>query len=174
MGRVDDPEPAPDDVLRRQGRAVRERQVRAQVEHDPAAAVEQVPRSGERRPDLELRVERGEALEQLGRDRGAADVALGGRIEAVGGTDQDPDGVGRGLPRRRPRARGAAVPARQQGAIAAAISDDEPEPTRPAPPLETVRMAFHHAPAGRGHGFRGGSSIRRSTATGWRRRVPRT
>ena len=56
-----------------------------EVEDDGRPAVAEVPRGGERGTGLELGVDRGEALEQLGRDRGAADVALGRRIEVVGG-----------------------------------------------------------------------------------------
>ena len=41
-------------------------------------------------------------LEQLGGDRGAARVALGGRIEGRGVAGEDPDGAVGGVPRRCP------------------------------------------------------------------------
>ena len=85
-----------------QRRAVRELEVRAQVEDDPLAAVLDPPRLGERRAHLAVGIERRERLEQLGGDLGAARVALGGRVERRRGAGQDA-----GDPRRvggRPRA----------------------------------------------------------------------
>jgi hypothetical protein len=98
--RVENPQPAADDVVTGDGRAVGERQVGAEVEDDPPAAIEDVPRFSERGPDVELGIERGEALEQLRGDRGAADVALEGGVERRGRPDEDLDRVARG---RRPR-----------------------------------------------------------------------
>src|SRR6185436_10076790 len=44
-------------------------------------------------PELELSVERGQRFEQLGRDRGAASIALSRRIEGRGLAGEDPDGA---------------------------------------------------------------------------------
>ncbi len=93
IGRIDDPEPAPDHVAGGDRRAIAERDAGTEMEDDRRATVAEVPARRERGPGLELGVDRGQALEQLGGDRGTADVALRRRVEVAGRPDQDPDGV---------------------------------------------------------------------------------
>ena len=104
MGRIDDPEPAPDHVGCRQRRAVTERHPRAHVEDHGGPVVLEIPGRGQGRSGLELGIDRRQALEELSRDGGAVDVALGRRIEGVGRAEQDPDEVGRCMDGRRLRA----------------------------------------------------------------------
>ena len=105
MSRIDQAQPAPDDVRRSQRAAIREGQVRPEMERDLPSAVGELPRCGQGRTDLEVRVERCQRLEQLGRDGRAAGVALGGRIERGRLAGQDPHGTVRGG-RCRPPTRG--------------------------------------------------------------------
>ena len=77
-------QPAPDDVVGRERRAVAECQAGAEVEDDlapPSRNSHDAARAGR---VWRLRVDRGQALEQLGRDGRAVDVALAGRIERFG------------------------------------------------------------------------------------------
>ena len=56
------------------------------MEDDLAAPIEDVPRGGQRGPNGQARVDRGQGLEQLGADPGTGDIALLGRIERARGT----------------------------------------------------------------------------------------
>ena len=70
------------------------------MERQLPPVVAETPRFGEGRADLEVGIEARERLEELGRDRGTARIALGGRIERRRAAGQDPDraiGTGRGL-----------------------------------------------------------------------------
>ena len=89
--RVDDPQPAADDVGGGQRRPVGERQVRAEVEDDAPAVIGDVPAARERGLQREARVERGERLVQLGGHGGGRDVDGRGRVERRGLPDEDPD-----------------------------------------------------------------------------------
>ena len=51
------------------------------------------PRFGESRADLEVGVEAGQRLEELGRDGCAPSISLGGRIESGRASGEDPDGA---------------------------------------------------------------------------------
>ena len=71
------------------------------MERDLPAVVAEAPRFGEGGTDLEVGIEAGQRLEELGRDGGTARVALGGRVERRRAAGQDPDraiGTGRRLP----------------------------------------------------------------------------
>ena len=81
-GRVDDPQPAPDDVVRGERRAVartsRPGGDGTRPGAPPSRRSQEAASAGR---TWSCGVERGEALEQLGGDGRAADVALGGGIE---------------------------------------------------------------------------------------------
>ena len=65
--RIDDPQPAAAPrPMARSGAAVGEGQVRAEVEGDLSTVGGELPRFGQRGPELEVGVERGQRLEQLG------------------------------------------------------------------------------------------------------------
>ncbi len=96
---IDDPQPAADDVAGAQRRAVGEGQVRPEGEDDPSPVLLDPPRLRERGPQLEVGIERGQRLVELGDDGRGPAIALGGRIERGG---LDPPGSGRcGRTRRR-------------------------------------------------------------------------
>ena len=61
------------------------------MEHDAGPAFVAPPGLGEGRLEPQVRIERREGLEELGRDGGARDVALGGRIERRCVASEDPD-----------------------------------------------------------------------------------
>jgi hypothetical protein len=81
---VDDPEPAADDVLASQARAVGERQALPEVEDHAPAAVLDVPRRRQRRADRQAGIQRRERFEELGADRGGPHVSLRGRVDGHG------------------------------------------------------------------------------------------
>ena len=92
-GGIDDPEPAPDDILGRERRPVREGQARAKVEDDAGPVLRDVPRGGEGGLEGEAAIECREALVELGGHRGRADVAGGGRVERGRSSREDVDVV---------------------------------------------------------------------------------
>ena len=63
------------------------------MEGDLPSVLGEPPRFGKGGPDLEIGVERGNRLEELGRDRGTARITLGGRVERRRLAAQDPDGA---------------------------------------------------------------------------------
>ena len=89
--RVDDAQPAAAHVVGGEPRAVGELEVGPQGEDDRAAAVAKLPALGEGGAGRPRRVDRGEALEQLGDEGGAAGVAGRRRIEGRRLAHQDPD-----------------------------------------------------------------------------------
>ena len=91
MGRVDQPEPAAGDVRRPERAAVRERQIRSHVERHLLPAIGELPRFGQRRPDLEVGVEAGQRFEELRGDGCAGGVTLGRGVERGRRSGQDPD-----------------------------------------------------------------------------------
>ncbi len=102
MRRVDQPQPAAGDVRGTQRAPVGEGQVRSHVERHLLPAIPELPRFGQRGTDLEIGVEAGQRLEQLGGDGGAARVALGRGVERRRRSGQDPDrlvGARAGRPR---------------------------------------------------------------------------
>ncbi len=88
---VDDTEPAAAHVVGGERRAVGELEVRPQGEDDRPSAVAKLPALGEGRAGRPRRVDRGEALEQLGDEGGAPGIAGRRRIEGRRLAHQDPD-----------------------------------------------------------------------------------
>src|SRR6187455_1132530 len=63
------------------------------MERHLASIGTELPRFGEGRADLEVGVEAGQRLEELGRDGRAPGISLGGRIESGRASSEDPDGA---------------------------------------------------------------------------------
>ena len=89
--RVDQPQPAADDVGCPERAPVGEGQARSEMERHLLTAVGELPGFRQSGADLEVRVEARQRLEQLCRDGRAAGVALGRRVERRGLPGQDPD-----------------------------------------------------------------------------------
>ena len=91
MRGVEDPQPAAHDVRRAKRRAVGKGKAVAHLKRDPPSIVEHLPGCRQGRPDVQVGIEGGQGLEQLGAHLGAAQIALRRRIELGWDAGQDRD-----------------------------------------------------------------------------------